>query len=108
MGNNIALFFEYGYNINRLILITHLILECEKRAKMLGFSVNICYPSKNARYSIGQRHGFILLFPYLLVHCLQICYDIEMGKTSGFACFCAQYQRILGSKIYPYPRSGQL
>jgi hypothetical protein len=53
LGNNRAILSEYGYNINRLTLIARVIWKYEKRAKMLGFSVNICYPSKNARYSIG-------------------------------------------------------
>jgi hypothetical protein len=66
-GESRALRLEYGNNTKRLILIARLILKSKKQAKMLGFPVNIGYPSKNARYPGGQRHGFLLLFPYLLV-----------------------------------------
>jgi hypothetical protein len=57
--NTRAFSSEYGYNINGLTLTARLILKIKIRAKRLGFSVNIEYSSKSARYSqSGQPYFF--------------------------------------------------
>jgi len=54
LSKNRLLHSENDNNINGLRSIPRLILKSKKQAKTFGFSVNIGYPSKNARYSGRQ------------------------------------------------------